>query len=142
MQDGDTDSTESAESAGSAQQRKRGAAARNSKARSSQTEKARRAKLAKFREEAALSAEAEDYWAQHEISQPNFVRQGDAEILYHAAISVMSARREKRKIQARVAQDCCVKFEAITNAIEFLELQEQRQPPGRSDADTKQIERN
>ena len=131
MQAADSESDSTA-SAGSIQprQRKRGSDARDSKARSNQTELARRAKLANFRQEAARAVEVENYWEHHEISKPNFERQCDAEILYNAAIEVMSARKKKS-----VALDCCVSLSAIETAIKFLNLQEQRRPPGVSDAD-------
>lgn len=131
MQAADSESDSTA-SAGSIQprQRKRGSDARDSKARSNQTELARRAKLANFRQEAARAVEVENYWEHHEISKPNFERQCDAEILYNAAIEVMSARKKKS-----VALDCCVSLSAIDTAIKFLNLQEQRRSPGVSDAD-------
>jgi hypothetical protein len=127
--DSESDSTASAGSI-EPKRRKRGSDARDSKAKSNQTELARRAKLANFRKEAERAAEVENYWEQHEISKPNFERQDDAEVLYNAAIEVMSTRKRKS-----VALDCCCSLSAIETAIKFLNLQEQRRPPGVSDAD-------
>ena len=88
-----------------------------------QTEICRRAKLGRFHESIEQDAEEDEFWSGHAISKDDFEPLSDAESLYNAAILVMQGHDRKQ-----VALFCEVPIHSIQKAVEFIQLQEIRQP--------------
>jgi hypothetical protein len=104
--------------------RRRSESARKAKDAKKQTEKARLAKFARASEEIEEDAAEAEFWKDHEISKDDFEPLSGAVSLYNAAILVRTGLHDPKEI----ASLCEVAVAAIPKAIEFLRLQELRQP--------------